>query len=141
MDVALTNPPATSTATAISKATGRSEMKASGKDICPLAGYPLLANCLDPPTPDAVLSAETFLTAIGALDAHRKITPLGKHLSCLPCDPSVGKMLIYGAMLQCVAPVATIASLLVSRDPFVSSQDVEMRQRVDSAKKRYRNIQ
>lgn len=121
MDKALTNPSTVASKNSVYSA---------------LAGYPLLKNCLDPPSDDAVASAENFLIAIGALDAHRQITPLGKHLSSLPCDPSVGKMLIYGAMLQCVSPVAAIASLIVSRDPFLSSQDNELRLRVDSAKKR-----
>lgn len=101
-----------------------------------LSRYPVLESCLDPPSAAAVCSAEKVLTAIGALTADREITPLGKHLSVLPCDPPVGKLLIYGAMLQCISPVAAVASLLVSRDPFISSQDPGVRHRVDSAKKR-----
>lgn len=36
---------------------------------------------------------------------------------------SVGKMLIYGAMLGCLDPVATIAAAMSSRTPFVSPLD------------------
>lgn len=41
------------------------------------------------------------LRLIGALDASpaKALTPLGQHLTRMPCDPRIGKMLLYGALL------------------------------------------
>ena len=38
-------------------------------------------------------------------------------------DARIGKMLIYGAMFQCLDPVLTIAAALSSRSPFVAPFD------------------
>lgn len=43
----------------------------------------------------------------------------GCHLSQLPVDPKVGKMLLMGAVFQCLGPALTIAAALAHRDPFV----------------------
>jgi len=50
-------------------------------------------------------------------------TPLGRHLSSLPVDVRVGKMLLYGAMFRCVDPVLTVAAALSGRSPFLSPMD------------------
>ena len=36
-----------------------------------------------------------------------ELTSLGKHLAALPCDPKVGRLLIYGALLSCLRPVSS----------------------------------
>jgi HrpA-like RNA helicase len=43
----------------------------------------------------------------------------GCHLAQLPVDPKVGKMLLMGAVFQCMGPALTIAAALAHRDPFV----------------------
>lgn len=42
----------------------------------------------------------------------------GKHLSELPIDPRLGKMLLMGATFQCLGPILTIAAGLSHKDPF-----------------------
>ena len=39
------------------------------------------------------------------------LTPLGWHLAALPLDARLGKLLIFGAMLQCLDPILTIAGM------------------------------
>lgn len=41
------------------------------------------------------------------------LTPLGYHLAHLPMDARVGKLLLVGAILQCLDPILTIAAALV----------------------------
>ena len=47
------------------------------------------------------------------------LTPLGRLLSQLPLDPATGRMLIMGAVAQCLDPVLTAAACMSSRDPFI----------------------
>ncbi|PRW33164.1 P-loop containing nucleoside triphosphate hydrolase isoform A [Chlorella sorokiniana] len=71
----------------------------------------LLAKMITPPEPKALQQALTSLRLIGALDsATGALTPLGQHLTRMPCDPRIGKMLLYGSLLRCLDPVLTIAA-------------------------------
>jgi len=48
------------------------------------------------------------LREIGAcVGAEATLTPLGHHLSILPMDVRLGKMLIYGAMFGCLEPAVS----------------------------------
>lgn len=49
---------------------------------------------------------------MGALDSAEAVTPLGEHLTAMPVDPRVGKMLVHGALLRCAGPVLTIAAAM-----------------------------
>jgi ATP-dependent RNA helicase DHX57 len=70
-----------------------------------------LAKMISPPNTAAVNQAVTSLERVGALDpSSGALTPLGHHLTRMPCDPRVGKMLIFGAMLRCLDPILTVAA-------------------------------
>ena len=70
-----------------------------------------LAKMISPPEAAAVNQAVTSLERVGALDpSSGALTPLGRHLCAMPCDPRVGKMLIFGAMLRCLDPILTVAA-------------------------------
>lgn len=45
----------------------------------------------------------------------------GRHLAQLPVDARVGKLLLLGASLGCLAPVLTVAACLSYKSPFSSS--------------------
>ena len=73
--------------------------------------YDVLDQMLTPPPRNGLIRAVHELELIGAIDADcQSLTPLGKHLSRMPCDPKLGKMLIFGAILRCVDPVLTIVA-------------------------------
>ncbi|CAH8264868.1 unnamed protein product [Arabidopsis lyrata] len=78
-----------------------------------------LAKALQPPDALAVENAIELLKTIGALNDMEELTPLGRHLCTLPVDPNIGKMLLIGAIFQCVNPALTIAAALAYRSPFV----------------------
>ena len=57
------------------------------------------------------------------LNVNSGLTALGFHLATLPVDPRVGKMMIYGALFNCVDPALTIAAAMSARNPFMSPFD------------------
>ncbi|KAF7666472.1 hypothetical protein LDENG_00106690 [Lucifuga dentata] len=78
-----------------------------------------LSRALDAPQPQSVSNAVSLLRRIGAchLSSHL-LTPLGHHLASLPVNVKIGKMLIYGAILGCLEPIATIAAAITEKSPF-----------------------
>ncbi|XP_022064248.1 ATP-dependent RNA helicase DHX29 [Acanthochromis polyacanthus] len=78
-----------------------------------------LSRALDAPQPQSVSNAVNLLRKIGAChpDSH-VLTPLGHHLASLPVNVKIGKMLIYGAILGCLEPIATIAAAITEKSPF-----------------------
>ena len=47
----------------------------------------------------------------------------GRYLTMLPMEPKLGKMLILGAILNCLDPVVTVVAGLSVRDPFLTPLD------------------
>lgn len=47
----------------------------------------------------------------------------GHKLSMLPVEPKLGKMLILGAIFNCLDPILTVVAGLSVRDPFVVPAD------------------
>uniref|UniRef100_A0A3Q3FY04 RNA helicase n=1 Tax=Labrus bergylta TaxID=56723 RepID=A0A3Q3FY04_9LABR len=78
-----------------------------------------LSRALDPPLPQSVSNAVNLLRKIGACHPNdHTLTPLGHHLASLPVNVKIGKMLIYGAILGCLEPIATIAAAINEKSPF-----------------------
>jgi HrpA-like RNA helicase len=75
-----------------------------------------LANTMDPPPEDSVEVALEKLHRIGAIVPSRSsnepenLTRLGECLVRLPLDPSIGKMLVVGAVMNCLGPLLTAAA-------------------------------
>ncbi|KAJ9172807.1 hypothetical protein P3X46_016014 [Hevea brasiliensis] len=82
-----------------------------------------LSRALQPPEPLSVQNAVEYLKVIGALDENENLTVLGRHLSVLPVEPKLGKMLILGAIFNCLDPVMTVVAGLSVRDPFLMPFD------------------
>jgi HrpA-like RNA helicase len=56
------------------------------------------ARLVEPPAPASVNRAVQELTFLEALDENENLTALGVHLSTLPCDCRIGKLILLGAM-------------------------------------------
>ncbi|TQD90674.1 hypothetical protein C1H46_023821 [Malus baccata] len=82
-----------------------------------------LSKALQPPEPLSVQNAVEYLKIIGALDDSEDLTVLGRHLSVLPVEPKLGKMLILGCIFNCLDPVMTVVAGLSMRDPFLMPHD------------------
>lgn len=78
-----------------------------------------LMRALDPPQPQSVSNAVSLLRRIGACHpTSHLLTPLGHHLASLPVNVKIGKMLIYGAILGCLDPIATVVAAITEKSPF-----------------------
>ncbi|KAK4842427.1 hypothetical protein QYF36_021432 [Acer negundo] len=82
-----------------------------------------LSRALQSPELLAVQNAIEYLKIIGALDQNEDLTVLGQYLTMLPMEPKLGKMLILGAIFNCLDPVLTIVAGLSVRDPFLAPLD------------------
>ncbi|KAJ7970316.1 putative ATP-dependent RNA helicase [Quillaja saponaria] len=82
-----------------------------------------LSRALQPPEALSVQNAVEYLKIIGALDDNENLTVLGHKLSMLPVEPKLGKMLILGAIFNCLDPVMTVVAGLSVRDPFLMPFD------------------
>ncbi|OMO51588.1 Double-stranded RNA-binding protein [Corchorus capsularis] len=82
-----------------------------------------LSRALQPPELLSVQNAVEYLKIIGALDENENLTALGRNLSMLPVEPKLGKMLIMGAIFNCLDPIMTIVAGLSVRDPFLMPFD------------------
>ncbi|XP_022881945.1 DExH-box ATP-dependent RNA helicase DExH5, mitochondrial-like isoform X1 [Olea europaea var. sylvestris] len=82
-----------------------------------------LSRALQSPEYLAVQNAIEYLKIIGALDETENLTVLGRYLTILPMEPKHGKMLILGAILNCLDPVLSVVAALSVRDPFLTPMD------------------
>ena len=49
-----------------------------------------------------------------------RLTPLGRQLAMLPCEPALGMALLLGGVFGCARPLAVVVAALSHRDPFVA---------------------
>ncbi|EXB30259.1 putative ATP-dependent RNA helicase DHX36 [Morus notabilis] len=94
-----------------------------------------LSKAPQPPEPLSVQNAVEYLKTVGALDEDENLTVLGRYVSMLPVEPKLGKMLILGAIFNCLDPIMTVVASLSLRDPFVTSFD--RRREADTAKAQF----
>ena len=72
-----------------------------------------------PPQDKSIEAALIALEQVGATAGDRRsLTPLGQHLARLPVDVRIGKLLIMGALFNCLHSSLTIAASLSSKSPF-----------------------
>ncbi|OCH95734.1 P-loop containing nucleoside triphosphate hydrolase protein [Obba rivulosa] len=94
-----------------------------------------LGKAIDPPEMAAIDHALSTLEELAALAPDGSLTPLGIHLSTLPMDLRLGKMLILATIFQCLGPILTIAACLSSKPLFVSP--MEKREEATQARARF----
>ncbi|KAH7355773.1 P-loop containing nucleoside triphosphate hydrolase protein [Pyrenochaeta sp. MPI-SDFR-AT-0127] len=101
-----------------------------------------LASALTPPESTAVEGAVKLLSQMGAI-TDDELTALGRHLSMIPADLRLGKLLVYGATFGCLEAALTIASVLTTRSPFMSprERDQETREAFNRIRASFSNNQ
>ncbi|KIO25963.1 hypothetical protein M407DRAFT_236196 [Tulasnella calospora MUT 4182] len=82
-----------------------------------------LSKAIDPPKVAAMKEAWRTLENLGAIEENGRLTALGRHMSLLPLDLRLAKMLILGAVFRCLDPVLTVAASLSSKPLFFSPND------------------
>ncbi len=92
---------------------------------------------LDPPQSRSITEGYRVLLELGALDARRALTPLGKQLSRFPVDPRIARMILAGAERGCLPDILVIAAALNLQDP--RERPREHQQRADELHRRFRD--
>lgn len=77
---------------------------------------------LEPPREAAVEQALTLLTRLGAIDAQRQVTAIGRAMSNLPVHPRLARLLVEGHAEGVVDEAVLLAALLSERNPFFQPQ-------------------
>ncbi|OJD14931.1 hypothetical protein AJ78_04770 [Emergomyces pasteurianus Ep9510] len=80
-----------------------------------------LSEAIDPPLPKNIRRAIEALKEVKALTNTENLTPLGRQLAKLPLDVFLGKLIIYGVFFKCLDSAVSIAAILSSKSPFISS--------------------
>lgn len=90
---------------------------------------------LDPPKQESVQDGYKTLFEIGAVDDHRKLTPLGRTLHRLPVDPRIARIIVAGEQEHCLEEILIIAAALEVQDP--RERPLEKQQLADEAHSRF----
>ncbi|CAH8320272.1 unnamed protein product [Eruca vesicaria subsp. sativa] len=87
-------------------------MKAMGIDD------PLSFGFMDPPQPQALISAMEQLYSLGALDEEGVLTKLGRRMAEFPLEPHLSKMLLASVDLGCSDEVLTVIAMIQTGNVF-----------------------
>ena len=90
---------------------------------------------LDPPETRQVRDGVNLLIELGAFDAERRLTPLGRRLARLPVDPRMGRMILEADRRGCAEEVTIIAAGLTVQDP--RERPAEQRAQADQLHARF----
>lgn len=71
-----------------------------------------LSDAIQSPSQELIQNSIEILMKIGALDTNENVTLLGNHLSQMPVNCQLGKMILYSIFFRCMDPVLTIVSAL-----------------------------
>jgi ATP-dependent helicase HrpA len=92
---------------------------------------------LDPPQARSITEGYRVLEELGAIDASRELTALGKQLARFPVDPRIARMILASAEYDCLEDMLVIASALNLQDP--RERPRALQQKADDAHKRFRD--
>ncbi|KAF9471753.1 P-loop containing nucleoside triphosphate hydrolase protein [Pholiota conissans] len=85
----------------------------------------VLAAAIEPPGPQRVSAAMVDLQMVGALDAEKNLTSLGRVLLQLPVDVQMGRLVLYGSFFRCLDSALSLAAILSAREPFMAPMHVK----------------
>ena len=74
---------------------------------------------IDPPRSQAIQGGFNVLRALGAIDDHKRLTPLGRDMARLPLAPTVSRMILQARKERALREVLIIASAISIHDPRV----------------------
>jgi ATP-dependent helicase HrpA len=97
----------------VATASKRASGELRNEDARVIENFPFL----EAPDPRAVADGWQQLTELGAIDAERKLTHIGRTMARLPVDVKLARMLIAAQKHGCLPEMLTIASFLGIQDP------------------------
>jgi ATP-dependent RNA helicase DHX57 len=93
-----------------------------------------LGMAISPPSVAAIEKAVELLAEMNIIQASR-LTALGKHVSLLPLDVRLAKMLVLGCIFHCLDPILTAASIMSAKPLF--GGPYEKREQVSAARLKF----
>ena len=81
-------------------------------------GDPLEFEFVENPSTKSIADAVTKMISLGCLGDDYSITNLGKVISALPVDATLGKMLVLGSISQLLGPILSMTGVLSIQSPF-----------------------
>ena len=108
-------------------------LRMAALDLPEVAQFPFL----EAPGNRAIADGYQLLQELGAVDASRALTPLGRELARLPLDPRIGRIVLAARDGGCLAEALVIASALAVPDP--RERPLERQQAADQAHLRFRD--
>jgi ATP-dependent helicase HrpA len=92
---------------------------------------------LEPPDPRAIADGWQQLQELGAVDARRALTPIGRTMAQLPVDVKLARMLVAAQQHDCLLEMLAIASFLGIQDP--RERPADQRAAADNAHAQFRD--
>jgi len=94
---------------------------------------------LDPPQAQAIRGGYQLLEELGAIDAQRQLTPLGRRMARLPASPTVSRMLLQAQEEGALEEVLVIAAAISAQDP--RERPAEQQEAADQMHRRFAHPQ
>ena len=93
---------------------------------------------MDPPAPETLMRALELLNYLGALDDEGALTDLGRHMSELPLDPQLAKLLLASPQYQCGnEALSVVASMSV---PNIFQRPKHKQREADDCKAQFAHV-
>ena len=105
-------------------------LKMKARDVDDVLNFPFLS----PPPRAAVEKALLLLHQLGALDDDGKITKTGHHMSRISLTPSLGRVIVEAARLECLLQVIDIVACLSVENIFLHVETEEAREQAQAAR-------
>ncbi len=90
---------------------------------------------LDAPDSRAIKAGYKLLEELGATDASKGLTALGRRLARFPVDPRIGRIILSAREYQCLAEMLIIAAALSIQDP--RERPFDAREEADEAQRQF----
>src|ERR1700682_2634751 len=108
-------------------------LRMAALELGPISEFPFI----EPPTPRQIEDGYRQLFDLGAIDADRKLAPMGHELARLPVDPRVGRLLLASREFNCLSEMVILAAALSIQDPRDRPQ--ALREQSDRAHEEFRD--
>lgn len=93
---------------------------------------------MDPPAPETLMRALELLNYLGALDDDGALTELGHHMSELPLDPQLAKLLLASADYNCSNEALSIVAMMSVPQIFLRPK--QKQHEADDAKAQFAHV-
>jgi HrpA-like RNA helicase len=81
----------------------------------------ILLETIQPPSNDQISASESFLTEMGAIDLHGKISRLGRIYIDMPFDIRVTRLCVFGILFHCLNKATLCAAVVASEKQPISN--------------------